>query len=60
MDRKEAIKKAGYTWMVSWEEVHKDYGVVTPSFPTTDDAIDMHLHNLRNDSKVFNLKYERI
>ena len=52
-------KKAGYTHRIFWEENVKNIGTVTKSFPTTKDAVPLHLYNMKKSpDKIFNIRVE--
>lgn len=44
-------KKAGYTHTVSYKENVRNIGWVEKSFPTTRDAVDIHMRNLRKSEE---------
>lgn len=39
--------KSGYTHVISWKEKHKNYGEITKSFPTTRDAVSIHVKQMQ-------------
>lgn len=53
-------KQVGYTHRISWSEKHKDYGEVTKSFPTTKDAVDLHVKAVNSTGLCYNVKVETI
>lgn len=58
--RKEAMKKVGYTYLVSWEKKDKFLGMVPVEFFTTDDAVNLHKKSLSAMKGVRNLKIEKL
>lgn len=60
----ESYRKAGYTHIISWKEYHELFGIYVPkSFPTTDDAVDLHINALKanqKDDNIINIKATRI
>lgn len=59
MDTVNRYKAAGYTHYVSWEDFHKGLGMnVKRGFPTTADAVKIHLAALLRKKDTLNLKVE--
>lgn len=50
--RIEILKRAGYTHMMKYQRFHKDYGWMDASFPTTADAVCLHLKDLEKSPDV--------
>lgn len=54
--------KVDYTHKISWVENHPRYGTVEKSFPTTKDAVNIHLSRLKkskDEGLVVEYKVER-
>jgi hypothetical protein len=60
MNFRKIQQKAGYTHKITWQEKHKQYGTVTKSFPTTKDAVQWHLSNMKTNPDIINAVVERI
>lgn len=50
---KEMYLRAGYTHWVSYKKFVKGLGWLTVGFPTTTDAVDMHVKRLGKDKKNY-------
>jgi hypothetical protein len=49
-----------YTHKISWNENHPEYGTLTKSFRTTEDAIPAHLERLLKSDTAFNIHWEQL
>lgn len=56
----ETLKRAGYTHMMKYQRYHKDYGWMDASFPTTADAVYLHLKDLEKSPEVRNVEVQTL
>ena len=52
--------KAGYTHIIKYKENKPRVGVVQSQFPTTQDALKIHLENMRKHGLCFDIVVEPI
>ena len=49
-------RKVGYTHVISWKEKHKHLGEVSKSFPTTRDAVNIHIHQMQLNNACYDIQ----
>ena len=49
-------RKLGYTHVISWKEKHKSLGEVKKSFPTTRDAVNLHIRQMQMSNMCYDIE----